>query len=368
MDQKKKAGLWIIGFAAFLVALATAYYCKGRTKDTEPEPQNVIHDVPDGEVQEVTASKSDAYMSYTGSNGIEDYWNDLDDDYSDMLETEPEPQNDAARQATAEDLFGSAGEAPSQKARSGGSTSGSTVYHETAREREERHQKRKEEAIELASDIQKRQMGAEEEVTAEDEPATPIVPRTIELSRSGEVRRTGAVSSLSDGWDDGGISSLDSSPRVAADDGTHPFKCMFVREEKIKTGQRVSIRLLEDMLVGNTLIPKNSHLMATCSIGGRLELEISNVEIQGRIFALGYEAYDTDGTKGIYCPDSGGNVQQAARSRGTTLAGTALRSRVGRVAGDIVSTGISLIESSNGERTVTVPSGYEFFIVRKKNP
>ena len=367
MDQKKKAGLLLIGFAAFLVALATAYYCKGRTKDTEPEPQNVIHDVPDGEVQEVTASKSDAYMSYTGSGGIEDYWNDLDDDYSDMLETEPEPQNDAARQATAEDLFGSAGEAQSKNTRSGGSTSRSTVYHETAKEREERHQKRKEEAIELASDIQKRQIG-QEDAAPDDSPATPVIPQTIDLPGGGEVRRTGAVSSLSDGWDGGGISSLDSSPRMAADDGTHPFKCMFVREEKIKSGQRVTIRLLEDMLVGNTLIPKNSHLMATCSIGGRLELEISNVEIQGRIFALGYEAYDTDGTKGIYCPDSGGNVQQAARSRGTTLAGTALRSRVGRVAGDIVSTGISLIESSNGERTVTVPSGYEFFIVRKKNP
>ena len=164
-----------------------------------------------------------------------------------------------------------------------------------------------------------------------------------------------------------GVSSLGTDEDIFVDE-SYPFKCMFVREEKIKSGQRVSIRLLEDMLVGNTLIPKNSHLMATCSIGGRLELEISNVEIQGRIFTLGYEAYDTDGTKGIYCPDSGGNVQQTARSRGTTLAGTALRSRVGRVAGDIVSTGISLIESSNGERTVTVPSGYEFFIVRKKNP
>ena len=211
-------------------------------------------------------------------------------------------------------------------------------------------------------------MGAEEEVIPEDEPATPIVPRTIELSRSGDVRRSDAVSSLDDGWDDGGISSLDSPGSAMDADGMHPFKCMFVREEKIKSGQRVSIRLLEDMVIGSTLIPKNSHLMATCQIGGRLELEIANVEIQGRILSLGYEAYDTDGTRGIYCPDAQDNVQQTARSRGTTLAGTALRSRVGRVAGDVISTGISLIESSTGERTVTVPSGYTFFIVRKMNP
>lgn len=366
MDQKKKAGLLLIGFAAFIVALATAYYCKGRAKDTEPAPENVIHDVPDGEVQEVTASKSDAYMSYNPSSGIEDYWNDCEDDYSDLLEMDPEQDSGSVRQATTEDLFGSTAEPAAPRARTGGS-SGSTVHRETAQEREARHQKRKEEAIELAGDIQKRQMGQDEPM-ADDSPATPVVPQTIDLADGGTVRRSGAVSSLSDGWDGGGISSLDSPSRMASDDGTHPFKCMFVREEKIKSGQRVSVRLLEDMLIGSTLIPKNSHLMATCSIGNRLELEISNVEIQGRILSLGYEAYDTDGTRGIYCPDAGDNVQQTARSRGTTLAGTALRSRVGRVAGDIVSTGISLIESSTGERTVTVPSGYEFFIVRKKNP
>ena len=365
MDQKKKAGLMLIAFAAVVVGIAVASYAKDKEKKDPEEPQNVLHDVQDAEVQEITESKSDAYMAYNGTpGGIEDYWDICEDEYSE-IEVEPETASSGGG-ATTEDLFGSIGQS-SAPARSSGSSS-STVHRETAKEREERHQKHREEAIELASDIQKRQMGAEEEVIPEDEPATPIVPRTIELSRGGDVRRSDAVSSLDDGWDDGGISSLDSPGSAVDADGMHPFKCMFVREEKIKSGQRVSVRLLEDMVIGSTLIPKNSHLMATCQIGGRLELEIANVEIQGRILSLGYEAYDTDGTRGIYCPDAQDNVQQAARSRGTTLAGTALRSRVGRVAGDVISTGISLIESSTGERTVTVPSGYTFFIVRKKNP
>lgn len=365
MNQKKKAGIMLVAFAAVIIGIAAASLAKGREEPQE-EPQNVYHDVPDGDVAELSASKTDAYRTYSGTGNIEDYWNDCEDDFEDIIdEQKAEPSRSPSGGVTAEDLFGSATQQSTPATRTGGTPA---PHRETAREREERHQKRREEAVELASDIQKRQMGAEETAEA-DSPATVIVPETIELTSAGStVRRSGVISSLDDSWTDGGISSLDDPSAAASGDDRHPFKCMFVREEKIKTGQRVSVRLLEDMVIGNVLVPKNSHLMASCSIGNRLELEISNIEMQGRILSLGYEAYDTDGTKGIYCPDAADNVAQTARSRGTGLAGTALRSRVGRVAGDVISTGISLIENSNGERTVTVPAGYTFFIVRKKNP
>jgi len=105
--------------------------------------------------------------------------------------------------------------------------------------------------------------------------------------------------------------------------------------------------------------------MASCTINKRLEMEIANIEMQGRILALGYEAFDMDGTKGIYCPDTG-NSGRTVKNKGTSLAGTALSSRVGRLASDVVTTGVSLIESATGERTVSVPAGYTFFIVKKK--
>lgn len=59
------------------------------------------------------------------------------------------------------------------------------------------------------------------------------------------------------------------------------------------------------MLVGPYVIPKNTHLQAYATIDSRLELEITSIEIGGRIITLGYTAYDTDGIKGIYCPDAG---------------------------------------------------------------
>ena len=94
-------------------------------------------------------------------------------------------------------------------------------------------------------------------------------------------------------------------------------------------------------------------------------MEIASLEIGGRIIAFGYEAYDIDGSKGIYCPDVG-NEGQTVRNRGTSLIGSTLTSRMGRVAGDVVSTGVSLLQGRNGEIAISVPAGYTFYIMKKK--
>ena len=363
MEQKKKAALILIGFSLVVGGLAAASYIKKGPAKGEDPSGNVYTDVPDGEVSELSGSKSDAYMTSPASSSIEDYWNDCEDEYASAHPEEDSPAAGAAgasgppAPATSEDLFGSA---PAQSPAKSGPSSSGNPYRESAREREARHQRRREEAIDLAN-----QMSGQGKGSGEEPPAEPVY-ETIAIP-SGEVRRTGVISSLDDGWSDGGVSSLDGREPQDAADEMHPFKCMFVREEKIKSGQRVSVRLLEDIVIGNVLIPKNSHLMASCSLSGRLELEIANVEIRGRIVSLGYEAYDTDGTKGIYCPDAG-STGQTVRTKGTSLAGTALSSRVGRLASDVVSTGVSLIESASGERTVSVPAGYTFYIVKKKQP
>lgn len=360
MDQRKKAALMLIGFAFVIACLAGASYWKTHRKTGEEEKtENVYSEVPDGDVQEMSESKSDAYLVNRDSN-IEDYWNDLGDEYA--MEDREEPAMDTSSAnissggpaMTTEQLFGNSSSPAPQKKASGGSG-----YRETPEQREARHQKRREEAIELADRMQRGQDITEEVMqTPAEEPRSIIIP-------ADEVRRSDAISSLDDSWTDGGVSSLDAGGDTSSVDDFHPFKCMFVREEKIKSGQRVSVRLLEDIVVGGVLIPRNTHIMASCSIGSRLDLEISSIEMQGRILTMGYEAYDTDGMKGIYCPDSGGEGK-TVRNRGAGLAGTALSSRVGRLASDVVSTGVSLIQNASGERTVSVPSGYTFYIVKKK--
>ena len=150
-------------------------------------------------------------------------------------------------------------------------------------------------------------------------------------------------------------------------DEEYPFKCMFVRSGKLKSGERVSVRLLEDMVIDGQLVPKNTHLMAVCSIGSRLDLNVSSIDLGGKIISLDYDAYDNDGTKGIYCPGiSDKTVSQAA---GTAVSGarSRLTSRIGRAAQDVVSTGLSLITLSGGETAVQVPAGYQFYLVKSRN-
>lgn len=179
------------------------------------------------------------------------------------------------------------------------------------------------------------------------------------------MKRSDIISSL-DGWEgNGGMSSLDEDSAVMLEDPYTPFRCMFARESKITDGQRVTVILLDDINVSGTSVSRNTHLMATCQLTNRLELEFVNIEIGGRILPLGFEAYDIDESKGIYCPDAG-SAGKTVKSRGADIVSSTLSSRLGRVARDVASTGISLAQSADGQRTVSVPAGYSFFIIKKK--
>ena len=137
------------------------------------------------------------------------------------------------------------------------------------------------------------------------------------------------------------------------------------KESRVKNGQRVSVILLEDIMVGGIPVPKNTHLMARCKLSDRLELEFENIEIGGRILHLGYEAYDVDGSRGIYCPDVS-NTGKQVRSRGSNIISSTLSGRLGRIANEVLSTGVSIAQSAGGEITVSVPAGYTFYIVKSK--
>ena len=182
------------------------------------------------------------------------------------------------------------------------------------------------------------------------------------------VRKSSAMSDLSSSGAGPGFSSLDDgSSETVSGSEDYPFECMFVRAEKLRNGSRVSIRLLEDMVVGGTLIPKNTHLMAMCAISDRLQLTVSNVEMNQRIYSLGYEAYDTDGSRGIYCPDLTQQDRRKIESQGLSSVGGILGRRVGSLASSAVQTGVSIAQSRSGEVTVSVPAGYKFYIVKKRN-
>jgi hypothetical protein len=354
MDKRRKTGLIIMGACSLMLVVLLAVMGTGKEETQEQTEGNAPQEVAEGVTTPLNDSKSDAYMSGDSegrTSNTQKHW----DDCGEMLEQKEEERREGG-DATTEDLFG-----PVPPASSGGGYAQArpyeNPYRETPQEREERHRRRQEEAIEMAERMSGGQTEAEEEVPAPQEQAPEQKQEPVT-----EVRRTSVISSLDD--EAGLIGSFGSDDTIFTDDGTRPFPCMFSKECRLRDGDRVSIILLEDIVVSGTLVPRNTHLMATASLSNRLELKIASLELNGRIIAFGYEAYDIDGSRGIYCPDVG-NERVTVRSRGTGLISSTLNSRMGRVASDVVSTGVSLLQSRDGERTVSVPAGYTFFIMKK---
>lgn len=362
-EHRRHTGIILIAMA-FICCIVVAFLPgSGKEEDnTEQKTGNVIHDIPDASTEQISNSKSEAYITGNRGSKIGAVWDDSLPDEETLVPGKKEPQMgiSGAKTVSEQELFpGGCNPAPSPTPK----RASSNPYRETAEEREARHQRRQEEAIELAERMQENQR--QDGQTWEDSGTVEVKPADVIPQPKSQVKRSDVISSL-DGWDgDGGLSSLDNDSGGTGDDPYAPFRCMFARESKVSDGQRVTVILLDDLMVSGISVPRNTHLMATCQISNRLELEFTNIEIGGKILPLGYEAYDVDGSKGIYCPDAG-TTSKTVKNRGTDIATSALSSRLGRVARDVASTGIAIIQSADGQRTVSIPAGYTFFIVKKK--
>ncbi len=303
-----------------------------------PERENAVGVIPEADLAEGEDTKTG---SYRRSSLRSDYWESLAEEPSsgESPINSPNPRRDRrGSPASVEDVFGDCldepvpEEQPVQKARLSASSA-----------------PRKETRTELR------------ENAPSDNP--PEAPQPA-ISRP-PVKRTGAVSSLDEdvAADLGsGFSTLDGTDRwVGAEEGK-PYRCMFTRDEKVRSGERITLRLLEDLVIGGVHIPRNTHLQGVATITERLEVKVTSLDIGGRILALSFEAYDTDGGKGIYCSDLSA-AAKAATDQAVSTASTTLNSRLGRVARDAATVGASIIRSRSGEATVSVPAGYTFYII-----
>ena len=183
-------------------------------------------------------------------------------------------------------------------------------------------------------------------------------PRPEMLSRNDiATGNDGIITSLDDDFDDPSV-RYSSSVKV-------PFRCMFVRDQKVVDGQRVMVRLLEDYSVDGVFVPANTHLAAMCKVSDRLELSVRSVEINGRILPLQLVAYDTDGMAGIYCPEtSASRNSRRASSDAISAVNSTFGGLVGNLANTVLRTGATIAKSASGELSVKVVSGYEFYLVK----
>ena len=80
-------------------------------------------------------------------------------------------------------------------------------------------------------------------------------------------------------------------------------------DEELKKGamgERIAIRILDDIEVGGNIIPKDSRIYA--QIAGfqdqRVKIAISTIMVEDKIMPVDLAVYDLDGLEGLYVPDS----------------------------------------------------------------
>lgn len=189
-----------------------------------------------------------------------------------------------------------------------------------------------------------------------------------EPPRSAPVKRSGAVSNLDTDVNEelgNGFSTLDGTDMWVSGEAGKPYRCMFTRDEKVKSGQRVTLRLLEDVVIRGVHIPRNTHMQGVVTVSRRMEVTVSSLDMGGRIITFHLEAYDTDGGKGIYCSDLS-QTKKSVTEQGLSTLSSTLNGRLGRVARDAAQAGASIVRNKSGEATVTVPAGYAFYLIEEQ--
>lgn len=379
MKDKKSWMLFVLMLVA-LIGLLWLVFLPGCGDETAAE--KVAMAVPEGIAEEIPDSKREAYQE-KGRKSVST------DEYFEMLMAEEEISlvssekipgqagNDGAGQdvsgrmdgvmaqpgkgeSAAERVFGPAPVERSLPRQSGGSSgsggsAGAGGYSGAVRQRQMSEEEQLEYDRKRAEMVRDVITGTSSEAEGASSPDS-VDEDEVELKYHSD---DDIVFSLDDEFTDDGVNYPEDSKR--------PFRCMFIRDEKLKEGQRVTLRLLETYEENGVRIPANSHLNAICKIGNRLELNVKSVEMNGKIIPLNLCAYDTDGLKGIYCPETSSNKNaKKAENDALSASGATFGGLVGDIANTIIRTGVNIARSSSGEVSVNVSSGYEFFLVKSE--
>lgn len=365
---KRKRIVVLLVFIFFMACLVFAVtYRIGDKKDPETgEEDSVMLDIPDGEVTESGLSKSDAYKIVSGrsEHAYAAYFDSLalsvseepvaeesgtvfDENHS--LPPKSVTVRETGTKSVAADLLEIESASSAQVDSEVSPSSDYSAYRPMSRQERIEHDKA---MVEMAV-----QMVSETQTLQADTIGTFTAPelKSVDFKPSGP---DGIITSLEDIEDFDKIHYRDS--------GSYPVKCMFLRDEKVKSGQRIIFRLMEDLEVDGILLPANTRLSAVCTIGDRLFMEIGSVEYGGHIVRLGYSAYDTDGTIGIYCPETGAvSAGKQIKDDAVNTVSSAISGFFGQIGNAFVRTGANLLQSGDGVTSVSVVSGYEFYIYKE---
>ena len=137
----------------------------------------------------------------------------------------------------------------------------------------------------------------------------------------------------------------------------------------------VRLRLLESAQTPNRTIPKGTIVTANAKFqGGRLQLKISSIELEGNIITVDITIYDLDGQQGLFVPYSSemnALTEMAGNMSQTSGTSVMLTQSAGQQAAADLSRGV--VQGISGYfakkvRTpkVTLKAGHQVFLVTKK--
>lgn len=140
--------------------------------------------------------------------------------------------------------------------------------------------------------------------------------------------------------------------------------------QTIVNGSVVKLRLITDVMLMGTIIPKNTFLYGTASLKGeRLEVKIDNIQFRNSIFPVELTIYDIDGIDGIYIPGAlSRDVAKASADRSIqTLGMTGLTDSWGaQAAGMGIEAAKSLMSKKVKLIKVVVKAGYKVLLYDEK--
>lgn len=356
-----RKGLLYVGFGGIVVSVLVMAICSafgGRGSSVAEEQLSV--NVPEGVAVPVSDSKTEAYRNthistdqYFAQLSSEEDISLVSSDGDDVKEKPlvvAEDEEAAAKRVFGDSNVSVAGSAVERSPVKSGMTGSSGYVSMTQDQRLEYDRRR----AEMVRDVLTEGEIAGQAGNDDDKPRLEVLSRN-DLSSVND----GIITSLDDDFDDSSV-RYSSSAKV-------PFRCMFVRDQKVVDGQRVTVRLLEDYSADGVFVPANTHLAAVCKVSDRLELSVRSVEMNGRILPLQLVAYDTDGMAGIYSPEtSASRNSRRASSDAISAANSTFGGLVGDLANTVLRTGATIAKSATGELSVKVVAGYEFYLVKSE--
>lgn len=156
---------------------------------------------------------------------------------------------------------------------------------------------------------------------------------------------------------------------------TNAIRACVAENLTVTDGSRVKLRLLEPLQVGGIPVAENTLLYGMARIEGqRMNVVVTSIESGGNIVPVELTAYDTDGQKGLFVPNSAertaakdalANIDQSfgtsvsfARSAGQQVAMDVTRG--------IMSGGSQYLADKIREMKVTLKAGYQLLLIAKE--